>query len=641
MCGISGFIKFGSRLSDDELKKYSLDMSKTLIKRGPNAEGLWICKKNNLAMSHRRLSIIDLNKRSTQPMFSRDKRFVMIFNGEIYNFQLLRDQLKKKNIYFSTGSDTEVLLEAISFWGLEIALKKISGMFSIALWDKKKKTLSLIRDRMGIKPLYYYFDGLNFAFASEIKALKKLPWLEFVIDKKSLTSYVGLNYVPAPNSIYKNVKKVNVGEIIKIDLKKNIKAKTYWNLEKLNFSNQDYFLDGNMSQQLESLLEEKILSHMVSDVPLGVFLSGGVDSSLVASIAQRKSSKKISSFTIGFNETSFDEAKDAKEIANLIGTNHNEIYFSFNDFKRLIDDINYAYDEPFSDSSQLPTILLSEITKKKVTVAMSGDGGDELFAGYHRYFLARKFQKYILSQNKLFKRIVYNVIKTLPVEYWNNFGKFLPNKYGGNQFGDKIYKIANFIYESDENSFYERLISNIESPQSLLLYNDERKSKIFEKKINELFPDFVERMQFLDTITYLPDDILTKVDRASMHHSLEVRVPFLDHKVVEFARKLPINEKIKNNEGKIILKKILKKYLPKRLVEKKKMGFGIPLGKFINENLSKEIDNYLNIKKVEEQNLFDLKKYKKYWHEHKNGKRNWQYLIWNFFVFQRWYEKWH
>lgn len=641
MCGISGFIKFERKLNSKELKKYSLDMSKVLFNRGPNAEGYWLCKKNNLALSHRRLSIIDLNERSTQPMQSRNKRFVMIFNGEIYNFKLLKNQLKAKNIHFNTSSDTEVLLEAISFWGLEGALKKVSGMFSIAIWDKKKLILSLIRDRMGIKPLYYYFDGLSFAFASEIKALKMLPWLDFEIDKKSLASYVRLNYVPAPNSIYKNVKKINVGEILNIDLSKNIQTKTYWNLNKLNFSNQNYFFDGDTNEKLENLLEEKILSHMVSDVPLGVFLSGGIDSSLVAAIAQKKSEKKISSFTIGFNEASFDEAKEAKEIAKLIGTSHHEIYFSFNDFKRLIDDINYAYDEPFSDSSQLPTILLSEITKKEVTVAMSGDGGDELFAGYYRYFLARKFQKYILSQNKLFKQIVYKVIKRFPIEFWNNFGKLLPNKYGGAQFGDKIYKIANFIYESDENSFYERLISNVDSPRNVLLFNDERKSKIFEKKINESFPNFTERMQFVDTVTYLPDDILTKVDRASMYHSLEVRVPFLDHNVVEFARKLPMNQKIKNDEGKIILKKILRKYLPTRLVEKKKMGFGLPLGKFINENLSKEIENYMNQKKVHEQNFFDLKIYKKYWYEHKNGIRNWQYLIWNFFVFQRWYEKWH
>lgn len=640
MCGISGFLNLNNNFSHNDLKKFSLSMSSTLERRGPDSFGIWVEKEKKLTLSHRRLSIIDLNERSDQPMHSINGRFVIVYNGEIYNYLEIKEKLIKKNVKFKTDSDTEVILESISEFGLEDGIKQLEGMFSIAVWDKKLNNLFLIRDRIGIKPLFFYFDSKNFAFASEIKAFKKLPWLDFSIDKQALSSYVRFNYVPAPYSIFSKIKKIEPGTILKINLNQKISIKKYWDLTSI--AKRQSFNKRLLNEfDLELLLEKKIKNHMISDVPLGVFLSGGIDSSLVAILSQKNSKKKISSFTIGFNEQSYNEANDAKKISKIIDTNHYEKYFSYDEFERLIENIVFSYDEPFADSSQLPTMLLSEITKKKVTVALSGDGGDELFGGYYRYFMAENYKKFIFDQPLIFKNFLSKLIYNLPVNFWNNLGVFIPNKFGGRQFGDKLYKLAKLLKESDENCFYERIISNYNDLSDLLVNPAEKNKKLFDKHINSLFPDLIERMQIVDTLTYLPDDILTKVDRASMFNSLEIRVPFLDHNIVEFAWNLPINQKIKKGNGKIILKKILEKYLPKNLIYKPKMGFGIPLGKFIVDKLKDEIEFFLNSKEVKNQNLFKLDNYKRKWNEHLEGKRNWQFLIWNFYIFQKWYQKWN
>ena len=557
MCGISGFFNFNNYFSHNELKKFSLSMSSTLERRGPDSFGVWIEKTQKIALSHRRLSIIDLNERSNQPMQSQNRRYVIVYNGEIYNYLELKEKLKKKNIRFKTDSDTEVILEAITEFGFDDAIKQLDGMFSMAVWDNKFKDLYLVRDRIGIKPLFYYSDSKSFAFASEIKALKELPWLNFSIDKQALSSYVRLNYVPSPYSIFSKIKKLEPGKILKINLNKKISIRKYWDL--IAVARRQSFDKSLLNKfDLELLIEKKIKNHLISDVPLGVFLSGGIDSSLIAILSQKNSKKKISSFTIGFNEQGYNEANDAKKISKIIGTNHYEKYFSYDEFERLIENIVLSYDEPFADSSQLPTMLLSEITKKKVTVALSGDGGDELFGGYYRYFMAENYKKFIFDQPLIFKNLLSKLIHNLPINFWNNVGIFIPKKFGGRQFGDKLYKLAKLLKESDENCFYERIISNYNDLSELLLCPEEKKNKLFDRHINMLFPDLIERMQIVDTLTYLPDDILTKVDRASMFNSLEIRVPFLDHNIVEFAWNLPNNQKIKKGNGKIILKKFLR-----------------------------------------------------------------------------------
>ena len=641
MCGISGFINFNGRFDKKDLKKFSLRMGKSLRRRGPDYSGFWIEKDLKLCLSHQRLSIIDLSKRSNQPMESENERFVLVYNGEVYNYKKIRNQLSKNNINFKTDSDTEVILEAFSFWGVKKSLNLLDGMFAIALWDKHSNDLYLIRDRLGIKPLYFYRDNNNFVFSSEIKAFKELPWLNFEIDYQAFSSYVRLNYVPTPKSIYKNIRKLEPGNILKINLGNKLTKEPFWDLTKVVKKNEIEKSSVSIVAELEKMLEEKVNSHMVSDVPLGVFLSGGIDSTLITLLSQKSSKKKVCSFTIGFDESGYNEAIDAKKIAEFLGTNHKEVYFSFNEFQRLIDDISFAYDEPFADSSQLPTMLLSEMTKEDVTVALSGDGGDELFGGYYRYFMAEKYKKYIFDQPLFFKSLLTRLIKKIPILIWNNIGLFIPNKYGGKQFGDKLHKLARLLKESDENKFYERIISNCDDLSELVIKDSELSNKLFDQEINKLFPDLIQRMQIIDTLTYLPDDILTKVDRASMHNSLEVRVPFLDHHIVEYAWQIPQYLKINKGEGKVILKKILEKHLPTKLFNRPKMGFGIPLGKFIENKLKDEINYFLNSSSIKEQGLFKVDSYKKIWEEHLSGKRNWQFLIWNFYIFQKWHEKWN
>ena len=634
MCGISGFIKFQNNLSVDSLKKYSLLMANTLEKRGPDQLGYWCDETSGIALSHRRLSIIDLSTKANQPMVSFNKRYIIVFNGEIYNFKIIRSYLKEK-IQFKTNSDTEVLLELISSVGPKKAINLLNGIFAFAVWDKKKRKLFVCRDRVGVKPVYTYYDGVNFAFASELKALKKLPWINLELDKKSISSYVRLNYIPSPYSIFKNVSKLSPGSFLEIDLKKSLKKKKYWKI--LDIIEKKKFASSNDTFHI---IENAVKNQMVSDVPVGVFLSGGVDSSIIAALAQKNSKKSINSFTIGFKDDQFNEARFAKKVSRILGTNHNEVFFNFKNLADLIDLIPIVYDEPFADSSQLPTLLLSQITKKKVTVALSGDGGDEMFAGYYRYFLVEKYQKYIFKQPLLFKLLLRKIINLIPKKLWDNLGALLPNNYGGKQFGDKLLKLSSLLTNKDETSFQQRIISNCNDLSDLLYEKEEKKVDYFDKKYETLFKDTTFRMQVLDFLIYLPDDILTKVDRASMNNSLEVRVPFLDNHVIEHAFSLEKKNKIKGSEGKIILKKILKNFLPDSLINRPKMGFGIPLDNLIRENFSDKIEYYLNSKIVRDQNIYNLEYFNILWSEHKDKKRNWQFLLWNFLVFQMWFEHW-
>ena len=635
MCGISGFIKFSNSLSKEELSLYASMMSDSMYHRGPNSNGLWVDEKKGISLSHRRLSILDLSKNGHQPMQSSCGRYVIVYNGEIYNFKELRERIEKSKVKFKSLTDTEVIIELVSKFGVVKTTKLLNGIFCFAIWDKKKAKLFIVRDRVGVKPVYIYRDSQTTAFASEIKALKKLPFIKLKIDYQSVSSYVRLNYIPSPYSIFKNVTKLSPGTIFEVDLNKKIKNNKYWDISNFE-TKKDHTSDINSF----GIIEDAVKSQMVSDVPLGVFLSGGIDSSLIASMAQKNSVKPINSFTIGFEDNQFNEAEYARKIAKIIGTNHNEVYFSYNNLEKLLNVLPSVYDEPFADSSQLPTLLLSQVTKKKVTVALSGDGGDELFAGYYRYFLVEKYQKYIFKQPLLLKILLKKIINFIPKNAWDYLGRFLPNNYGGNQFGDKLLKLSTLLTNPQEMSFQRRIISNCNQLSLLLKDGAEKKVGYFDDEYEKLFPDITKRMQVLDFLIYLPDDILTKVDRASMNHSLEVRVPFLDNNVIDHAFSLEKKHKIKNNEGKLILKKLLKNFLPSSLINRPKMGFGIPLGKLLKKNFSEKIEYYIYSKNIENQNIYEINYIRKLWKEHKSGTRNWQFLLWNFFVFQMWYEYW-
>ena len=633
MCGISGFITF-SKNSDEILKKISIKMSNTLVRRGPDSSGVWTDSRYGLSMCHRRLSIIDLSRKAAQPMHSHNERYVLIYNGELYNFKKIKKILESTKKKFFTSSDTEVLLELISEKGVLEAVKQLNGIFSFAVWDKKLKKLFIVRDRVGIKPVYIYWDEKTLAFASELKALKKLPWLNLKIDLKSVSNYVRLNYIPAPYSIYENVIKLLPGSVFEIDLKKKKKITKYFHLDINKKKNIQY------PDKTYELLDNSVKSQMVSDVPLGVFLSGGIDSSLITALAQQSSYKPINSFTIGFEDNEFNEAQYAKKISNILGTNHNEFYFNYNSITDLVNILPDVYDEPFADSSQLPTLLLSKITKKKVTVALSGDGGDELFGGYYRYFLAEKYKKLIFNQPQYLKNISKKIINFIPKNVWNSIGNFLPHYFGGNQFGDKLLKLSSLLNKNQETAFQRRIISNYNDLSELLIYQKENKSIYYDDKYEDIIKDTVTRMQFLDFSSYLPDDILTKVDRASMNYSLEVRVPFLDNDLIDHAWGLDKKYKVANGQGKLILKQILRKFLPQELIERPKMGFGIPLDKILIDSFSKEIEYFIYSTATQKQQIFNVDFYKKLWEEHKSKKRNWQFLLWNFFVFQIWYDHW-
>lgn len=635
MCGISGFINHSNNFSKRKLNHSALMMANKLEKRGPDSFGFWSDPYKGISMSHRRLAILDLTEKASQPMVSHSGRYILVYNGEIYNFLELRKIVEKRKINLRSQSDTEVLLELIAIKGIHKATELLNGIFSFSVWDRMKSKLFIVRDRVGVKPVYIYWDNKNFAFASEIKAIRTLPWLNFELDLESVASYVRLNYIPTPFSIFKNIFKLEPGSILEFD-KRKIKISKFWSVDKCIETNEV-----SDSSQTFDIIKNAVKRQMVSDVPVGVFLSGGIDSSIVTSMAQSSSSKPINTFTIGFREDDFNEAKYAKKIANYLGTNHNEVFFGYDSIKDLLDIVPQAYDEPFSDSSQLPTLLLSKITKKKVKVALSGDGGDELFAGYYRYFLAHKFNNYIFKQPVFLKKVLKKMIDFIPVSQWNKLGIILPNSLGGKNFGDKLSKMSNLIMDCDEMSFQRRIISNCDNLSHHINKFTEKQTKYFDNSLENKFGDIIERMQYLDFQTYLPDDILVKVDRASMNFSLEVRVPLLDNEVVSHAWRLPKKDKVVGTNGKVVLKSILKKFLPSSLIDRPKMGFGVPLDKILVKYFNDNIEHYLNSKTVEQQKIFNLPFYKVMWEEHKSKKKNWQFVFWNFLVFQKWYNHWN
>ena len=630
MCGITGFWNLKKNSSHRTLENIINNMSDVLKNRGPDDKGSWIDPKNNISFGHRRLSIIELSKLGRQPMESKNKRYVIVFNGEIYNFLDIKKELIENKVKFFSNSDTEVLVEAIAYWGINKTLEKISGMFAFSLWDKKNKQLYLVRDRFGIKPLYFsFFNGL-FLFSSQTKSFLSHPDWKQKISIDALGSFFRFGYIPSNQSIFENTSQVLPGHYIIFSSKGIIKKIKYWNLEKIikkvkNNKKQD----SDVEKKIEKSLEKSVKNHMISDVPLGSFLSGGIDSSLITAIAQKQSLKPIKTFNIGFHEKSLDESEHAKKVADILGTEHNNVIFSNNDILNLIPKLPLIYDEPFADSSQLPTILLSEITKKKVKVALSGDGGDELFGGYNRYNWAKRI-KFFFNFPFFLRKIFSNSLQTLSPKQWDILSKFIPliNKYPFA--GDKIYKIANIFQLKEFSHVYSNLISQWQENDIPI-----KKNIVFDNSFlstNKIdFLDLREQMQIIDINTYLPDDILAKVDRASMSCGLEVRVPFLEKDLLKLTWTLDSE----NKNSKKLLKNILYKYVPKKFLSRPKMGFSVPLEKWLKGPL-KDWANDLLQKKDLNENYIDADKIRKKWNEHLSGNRNWQYQLWPVLIYQSW-----
>ena len=636
MCGIAGYIGETKNPSECLVK-----MAQAINHRGPDSNGIWT-DSEVIGLAHTRLSILDLSAAGHQPMHSVSGNYVLIFNGEIYNHQYLRSELESiSNRNWIGHSDTETLLASIEEWGIENTLTKVKGMFAIALWDKRSKNLYLSCDRIGEKPLYYGWVNEQFVFASELKSIKQFPKFNNEIDRNSLAMFLRFNSIPAPYSIYEKIYKLEPGQIVKIHSKSNqIQKYSFWSIEEAHKKgNKNKFIGTSKEavDKLEHLLSNAVSSQMQSDVPLGAFLSGGVDSSTIVALMQSCSNSKVNTFTIGFNSKDFDEAKHAAMVAKHIGTDHYDKYVTDSDALDVIPNLPNIYDEPFADSSQIPTFLVSEFAKQKVTVALSGDAGDELFGGYNRYIFSEKTLNTVLKAPSIIKRLASKTIFSISEEKWTSLlGGFLNNSFAN--IGNKIHKTADILSSESIRDLHLKLVSQIYNPSEWLKNSNEYKSKLNDDIVRFEELNSIESMMAYDLISYLPTDILTKVDRAAMSVSLETRIPFLDLDVIEFSASLPIEFKIRNGVSKWALREVLYRHVPKELIERPKMGFGVPLAEWLRGPLKDWAESLLDEKRLHQEGFFNVEFVRDKWLEHLNGNRNWSFQLWNVLMFQAWLE---
>jgi asparagine synthase (glutamine-hydrolysing) len=652
MCGFAGFLMGSNGINTGRAIDHLHAMADTIANRGPDSAGYWQDSNAGIGLAHRRLSILDLSSAGAQPMISVSGRYVIAFNGEIYNHLVLRDSLEREastNIVWRGNSDTETVLAAFDAWGIKETMNYCSGMFAFAVWDRSTRTLTLGRDRVGEKPLYYGWQGAGedatFVFGSELKALRKHPSFSAKIDKGALSLLMRHNYVPAPFSIYCGIYKLMPGTLLSLSsTHKDPLIESYWSLtDVVNTGDQQRF-SGSTEQaieELDSLLKAAVRQQMVADVPLGAFLSGGIDSSTIVSLMQAQSSNPVQTFTIGFHESDYNEASHAKAVAKHLGTQHTEIYVTAQEALDVIPKLPTLYCEPFSDSSQIPTYLVSKLAKQNVTVSLSGDAGDELFAGYSRYVMANSLWTRLNRFPVTTRSIAANGILALSPTTWNKIVSplkvMLPKSLQMKNFGDKLHKGAGVLSSKNIDQLYLSLVSHWD-PDDIVIDSYEPPTFLNGNipLINGL--NDIQKMMLLDSITYLPDDILVKVDRASMGVSLESRTPFLDHKVVEFAWSLPQSLKLREGVGKWILRQVLYKYVPKELVERPKMGFGVPIGSWLRGPLRDWAEELLDEKRLSREGFFDPKPIRLKWAEHLSGQRNWQYHLWDVLMFQSWLE---
>jgi len=650
MCGFAGF------MLDQKINIDSNDVVQNMIDvidhRGPDDDGIWHDPTETVFLGHKRLAIMDLSEAGHQPMHSFDQKFTIVFNGEIYNHLDVRNSLEKslpKNFRWRGKSDTETLITAISLWGVEETLNSSIGMFAFALWDHRKQILILARDRMGEKPLYFgRIDGA-FLFASELKSIVTFPGFDNKVSKSSLKEYLRYNYIPAPASIYEDIYKLIPGSFAVIGKDHSIQYKTYWSPEKV-FLHGGKNLFTNDSQALnfmEDQLSDAVSAQMLADVPLGAFLSGGIDSSLIAALMQIQSKEPIKTFTIAFQDSSFNEAPFAKEVADHLGTDHHEILVTDQEVKEIIPKLAAMYDEPFADSSQIPTHLVCKAARQKVTVALSGDAADELFGGYNRYtWTPRIWQKFSWIPFQV-RKIFGHLVTALPASILDLFGAFfnlmLPKEKKITRFSDKFHKMAARLVTSETlDDFCNHMALVWDNPDDIINMIDHTEKHSDEKQSIDSslkFNDEISQMMYRDLLTYLPDDILCKVDRAAMSVSLETRVPFLDHRVVELSSRIPMNMKIRNNEGKWILRELLYKYVPKKLIDRPKAGFAIPIGEWIRGPLKGWAEDLLIPEKIVSQGYFHSEPIQKMWKEHLSGDYDWTPRLWGILMFQSWLEE--
>jgi asparagine synthase (glutamine-hydrolysing) len=649
MCGIAGFASARSHMQGAGRAGRVLSaMADALRLRGPDDEGIWHESDERIGLAHRRLAVLDPSPAGHQPMHSACGRYVITFNGEIYNFDTLRQSLDAAGSApaWRGHSDTEVVLAALSAWGLEKTLGRLVGMFAFAAWDREDRVLYLARDRMGEKPLYYGWSRGAFLFGSELKALRAHPSFGAPIDRNALALLLRYGYVPAPFTIYEGIRKLAPGSVLTLDARVSDRrsapvVRSYWSFRDVaqyGVSNRLALPEQEAVDQLDRLLRDAVARQMVADVPLGAFLSGGVDSSTVVALMQAQSGRPVRTFTIGFAEDGINEARHAKAVARHLGTDHTELYVSAAEAMSVIPRLHEVYDEPFADPSQIPTLLVSRLARRSVTVSLSGDGGDELFGGYNRYFVGRAIWGRIGRAPRFARALAARSITAVPPAGWDAlYGlahALLPRSLDQPGFGDKLHKLASVIGANSAEDFYLRLVSHWQDPASAVRGAVERTAGRLDLRSG--LDDPTERMMWQDSLTYLPDDILVKLDRAAMSASLESRVPFLDHGVVEWAWRLPLTLKIRGGRGKWILRQVLAKYVPEHLTERPKMGFGVPLDAWLRGPLRDWAEELLDESRLGREGFFEPAPVARRWKEHLSGARNWQYSLWNVLMFQAW-----
>lgn len=631
MCGIAGFLDALPERRREESEAIALAMTDALRHRGPDDGGIWVQPEAGIALGNRRLAIVDLSGEGHQPMESDGS--VIAFNGEIYNFEELRVDLLKAGVRFRGRSDTEVALASIDSWGLERALQRFNGMFAFALWNRAERTLTLCRDRLGEKPLYWGTVGGTLVFGSELKSLKEFPGFNTEIDREALASFMRHKYIPAPHSIYAGVHKLPPASFLTWKDGALRGNQPYWDVcevaeESAGSQIQD---EQQATEELQALLDEAIALRMVADVPLGAFLSGGIDSSAVVASMQAQSAAPVKTFTIGFSEATYDESKVAAAVARHLGTDHTELIATPEDALAVIPLLPTIYDEPFADSSQIPTFLVAQLARQHVTVSLSGDGGDEVFGGYNRYLWGPRVWDRARRIPHSLRRGAGATIGAVPPSIWDS----LLRPTGQRMAGDKMHKLAGALSATDERDLYRRLVSHWQNPTSIVVgANQERRAAASSWSARSL----AEQMMLWDTEGYLPDDILVKLDRATMAVSLEGRVPLLDHRLVAFAWRLPASFKVRDGQSKWLLRKLLAGSVPPALTDRPKMGFGVPIHDWLRGPLRGWAEDLLHPSRLRTEGFLHPGPITAVWREHLSGRRNHQYRLWDVLMFQAWLE---
>lgn len=639
MCGIAGFLS-GAPLAA-EAHQTVRRMGDTLAHRGPDGHGEWVDAEAGVALAHRRLAIVDTSAAGTQPMRSACGRWVMVFNGEIYNHADLRAQLEAagRAPTWTGHSDTETLLATIAAWGLRTAIDRAVGMFAIALWDRQSATLTLVRDRMGEKPLYFGWLRGTFVFASELKAVRAHPAFDGELDPGAVALLMRYGYVPAPWSVYRGLRKLPPGTLVTIAGTRpgDVTPESYWSVSDTAAAGARQPLqlsDEAAVAELDRLLRQSIAGQRVADVPLGAFLSGGIDSSTTVAVMQSLSERPVRTFTIAVPEAGLDESDHARAVARHLGTDHTELALTARDALDVIPRLPQMYCEPFADASQIPTFLVSQLARRSVTVSLSGDAGDELFGGYERYFWARR----IAGTPLLARRLSGHILKSLPAEVWaaamSPITPWMPRAFREGHLPDRLRKLASVLSAPTDDDVYRQILEFW--PMGASPCPATERPSAFSEPPSGL-PRFESRMMLLDMRTYLPDDILVKVDRAAMAASLETRVPMLDHRLVEFALRLPLHQKIRGGQGKWILRRVLDRYVPRALVERPKQGFGIPIHDWLRGPLRDWTESLLSESALHTSGLVDPTTVRQTWLEHLAGRNDWGYRLWPVLMFQAWH----